>query len=128
MGTKLKAVSTMADDLGVDLSYLAKVVRESKVKTTRCRKNGHSVRALTLEQWASLMKEKPTLQAQDLGKNEITVVEAAEKMDMDVSNLRKTIKRLNLEAPLRRAGGRATPAISKAVFATLKKRYTVPEI
>lgn len=100
---KLISLPQIYEKLQKDQAYISKVIKKNKIKTILAkRKNGKVCKAITLKDWVNLIKKIPSLNSKPINKKEITLKDAANRLDLDQSNLRKLIISLNIPIRYRR--------------------------
>ena len=115
---KLISLPQIYEKLNKDQAYISRLMKENKIKTILARrKNGKLCKAISLEDWAKLLKDKPSLNSKPLTKKDVTLLEAAKILNMDQSNLRKMIVNLNIPIKYRSTGkARVLNCITKKQF------------
>ena len=126
----LVTVRDKAKQFGCDPSYLNRVISESKtVNSVPCKRasDGKTVGALSVQDWAKLKKEKPSLDAKPKAKNEVTLTEAAKVLGVGNSQMRKLIQKHLGKIKYRKVGRtRVVICVTKKELTTLQKKTGRP--
>ena len=145
---KFTSITDLAAGYGVDVSYVAKLVKENEIEVVQATsKAGKACKALSEKDIAKLEKAAPTLTAAEFDDAKyITLADMAEDMKRDPAGLHKAIRNAEfaftyLKVPTERTrtikrdgekakketvvcSGKATPCLTKAEFAKFKAAHT----
>ena len=145
---KPTAISELAGEYGIDVSYVAKLVKKHKLEIVpSTTKEGKACKALPDKEVTKLEKAEPTLTAGVFdGEKFITLADMATDMDRDPAGLHKAIRNAGLEftylrvptertRTIKREGekavkeivvcsGKAKPCLTKAQYAKFKAAHT----
>jgi len=126
---KLISLRDISDRLHKDVSYIRKEVDSLKLNTimVQRKEDGKVISAITLRDYAKLLKSKNSLYSKPLSKSDVTLSDVADAIKVNPSYALRLIKKYKLNCYYRKVeGARSINCISSSDLEVLKKKTGRP--